>query len=250
MQGRIQWRCPHAQYQPLPNITQPCPFHCSNITPPRVNGCPREPPDLCVIWDPRNRHLLRRYRFSAAICINVLLTSITDYTSTGEVTAGFPTCLCLPAIDDQPIKRHPWRGAESILRLVGSEGLEEPEDLTGEQRRRWSHGTIWPMTAMMWRPTHHPMAARLLRPPGTSQGQLKELIHRQCREHRCRVASLHGQLRHDEDICRVKRAMLGLSWWRLVKGWVLQGDVVAWQVWRIWKNKSVAKETEECRVVV
>lgn len=79
------------------------------------------------------------------------------YTSTSEVTAGLPHFLCLPAIDDQPIRRHPWRGAESILRLVGSEGLEEPEDLTGEQRRWWSRvvtqtmAQIDKLTAMMWR---------------------------------------------------------------------------------------------------
>lgn len=72
---------------------------------------------------------------------------------------------------------------------------------------------------------YHTMAPRLLRPPGASQGQLKELIHRQRREHRRRVASLHGQLRHGEDICRVKRAMFGV---KLVK--VGQGlGVASWR---------------------
>ncbi len=113
----------------------------------------------------------------------------------------------------------PWRWAAEMVKLRG--------DRTQFTIEWWQISNVpfemfhsWISWLFTLKPSHyHTMAPWLLRPPGASQGwQLEELIHRQRREHRCRVASLHGQLRHGEDICRVKQAMFGAKLVKVGKG--------------------------------
>ena len=47
----------------------------------------------------------------------------------------------------------------------------------------------------------------------------------------------------------LKELCLGLSWWRLGKGWVLYVGVVAWQVWRISKKQVCCNVLKKSRAV-